>query len=272
MRTIKPIIPWLGGKRRLIPKIVPLIQENLTEDNTYFEPFVGGGAIFLALEHPKTVIGDNNPDLINLYECVRDDYKQVITYYDRLPNTEKRYYQIREMDRNSNFSRCNRFFKAARFMYLSKTCFGSIMYNKRGEINVAYGKHPERPFYAQEKDMYRMSQLLKNTEIHLADFSETIKEAKSGDVVYLDPPYLTGEIKKFYSYGKDLSLQKLKAHCDELDKKDVRFIVSHSKSEQVKSSFCNYNMLPVNVFRDMDFNNKTKDRNKAEYIITNIDL
>lgn len=272
MKSLKPIIPYYGGKRKIAPLIATIIRSQLKEDSTYYEPFIGGGAVYLELNHPKSVIGDVVPDLINMYECIKNDWQKVKFHYDLLPNNKKRYYQIRNFDRNPYFESRDRYFKAGRFIYLCRTAFGSCRWNQYGQMNQSYSQHSDRPYYLDDIDLIRMQKLLKTTEIHHASFEETIKEAKKGDVIYLDPPYVDTKYDQYWiTKFKHSDLETLKTHCDELDKKGVKFILSHSSSEYVKDLYQDYNIISLEMFRDIQYKDATPKRTSKEVLITNID-
>lgn len=272
MKRIKPLMPYCGGKRKVAPMLANIIRPYLQDGVTYYEPFVGGGAVYLELNHPNSVIGDVVPDLINLYRCIRDDYKKVLWYYGKLPNNYLSYYMIRDFDRNPHFKTRDNYFKAARFLYLCKTGFGSCRFNQYGLANQSYFQHPERSIEIDEGNMLLASRLLKKTEINLGDFSETLSTAKAGDIAYLDPPYIDTNFDRYWiKKFKQDELMQLKTQCDELDSKGVYFILSHSSNESVRELYQNYHFMSLQAFCDYHWQSNTNSRYRDEYLITNID-
>lgn len=270
MRSIKPLIPYFGGKRRIAPQIAHIVRSELREESVYYEPFVGAGAVYLELEHPNSVIGDIVPDLINMYECIRDDYERVAFYYDKMPNTEKRFYQIRDFDRSPYYESRDRFFKAARYIFLCRTSFGSCRWNQLGQMNRSYGKNPERPYYLDSVQLLRISRLLKTTDIRLDSFDDTLKTIKKGDVAYLDPPYIDTVYDQYWlDKFKKSDIKTLKQCCDDLENKGAKFILSHSFNTYVQELYQDYTILSYDTYRDIK--SRMSERYDKEVLITNID-
>lgn len=266
---IKPIIVYYGGKRKNAPYIVPLIRDHLAEDGTYYEPFVGGGAVWLALEHNKNVIADVLPDLINMYECLQENPQQVLFHYSHLKNDRENYYIIRNLDRNPNFYKVSKYFKAARFIYLTITGYGCVRYNSKGLHNQSYFRFPERDISLNQEDFYGTHNLLKNTEVKLQSFKETLKLPREGDFVYLDPPYI--ETKDSF-YDKNFQFEdmvKLKKCCDELTERGVKFALSHSKNNKVNYLFKDYKKRELRAKRSMKRTKRSYVRSESDYLITN---
>lgn len=261
---------YYGGKRKDAKHIVPLIRENLTKDNTYYEPFVGGGAVWLELNHNKNVIGDIVPDLMNMYECIQKEPQEVLTHYKQFKNCKEDFYRVRSLDRDSQYSELSNSFKAARYIFLTKTSFGSATFNKKGQINQAYYNLPERSIEINEKDYRAMNELLQDTELLLQSFEITLKEPQEGDFVYLDPPYIESRYDRYYTDKFTFDdMVVLKECCDELDKKGVKFALSHSKNEKVNELFKEYNKRELSVSRTLLYSGKTLDEKETDYLITN---
>ena len=138
---ISPILKWVGGKRQLLSEIMPLINKNCS---TYVEPFVGGGAVFFELQPKKAIINDFNSELINVYQVVRDNVEELILALERHNelNSEEYFYEVRGLDRTEQFQYITEVEKAARIIYLNKTCFnGLYRVNAAGHFNSPYGKY-----------------------------------------------------------------------------------------------------------------------------------
>lgn len=266
---IKPFINYYGGKRKDAKHIVPLIREHLAEDGTYYEPFVGGGAIWLALEHDKNYIADVLPDLINMYDCVKENPQKVLFHYDYLPNNRENYLKIRNFDRNPYFSQVSKYFKAARFIYLSITGYGCVRYNSKGQNNQSYFRHPERDIALDLNDYFAVHELLQKTEVKLQSYEETLKLPQKGDFVYLDPPYIETKDNFYDKNFKFEDMVKLKKCCDELTECGVKFALSHSKNEKVNDLFTDYKRREIKVKRNMKRTKDPRYNGEFDFVITN---
>lgn len=267
---IKPVINYFGGKRRIAGEVAQLIRANLSATGTYYEPFVGGGAVWLALEHDKNVIADVVPDLILMYKTIQESPDTVWQILNRFPNTKADYYKIRNFDRNPNFKRTSNEFQSARFIYTCITAFGSTRYNSKGQMNQSYFGHPERKVMAVEEDYLGLVERLKYTEVYEQSFEKTLQYPKQGDFVYLDPPYINA---KYDQYWKDKfklkDMQVLKECCNELDNRGVRFALSHAASEEVNDLFSGYNRSDLSVEMCIKYYEQGGRRKEHEYLITN---
>lgn len=203
--NLKPIIKWAGGKRQLyheIKKYIPL------DFNTYYEPFVGGGAVLFNLAPRSAVVNDSNTELINLYNVVKskDKLEQLITSLKEHKNTEDYYYKLREQDRNDSYARKSDIEKASRFIFLNKTGYnGLYRVNSKGHFNVPFGKY-KNPDYVNEEGLRNVHHYLNNNDVTFLnkDFEDAVKCAKSGDFIYFDPPYdPLNETSSFTSYTKN---------------------------------------------------------------------
>lgn len=191
--------------------------------------------------------------------------------YERFINDEDFYYTLRNFDRNPNFYRTDKYFRSARFIFLNKCAFGACRFNQKGQANQSYFKHPERPVFLNEEDLYELHYLLKNTEIKLASFDETIEGAQEGDVVYLDPPYIDSRYDQYWiEKFKHSDIKTLKTHCDRLNEKGVYFILSHSSNEFVFQLYQEYNIVSLNTARNIKWQNRDFEKFDGEFIITNI--
>ena len=139
----KPFVKWAGGKRQIIDKLKKHLPEKF---DTYYEPFVGGGALLFELSPKKAVINDSNAELINVYRCLCDEDKfkkmcSVLNHYEK-EHSEEFYYEIRNKDRSiSSYNRLSDYTKAARTIYLNKACFnGLYRVNSKNQFNVPFGK------------------------------------------------------------------------------------------------------------------------------------
>lgn len=194
----KPIMKWAGGKTQMLKDIMPKVPKTY---GRYIEPFIGGGALFFALNPEAAVIADSNPELINMYKEVANHTKKVLSYLKKYKNTKEDFYEVRGLDWK-NLSKPE---AAARTVYLNKTCFnGLYRVNKKGQFNVPYGKY-KAPNYCDEKALYAAAEVLKRTEIVCGDYLIVLeKYARPGDFIFLDPPYLPiSEYADFKRYTKE---------------------------------------------------------------------
>ena len=196
--AVKPILKWAGGKSQLISQLLPHVPERF---GTYIEPFVGGGAMFFALQPDRAVLSDSNPELVNLYRQIATKVESVIGYLKRYHNTAEAYYEVR----SQKWQELPPPKAAARTIFLNRTCFnGLYRVNRKGEFNVPYGRYAN-PRICDEENLRAASQVLKRAEILCGDFAEVLEaRAKSGDFVFLDPPYLpVGKWGDFKRYTKE---------------------------------------------------------------------
>lgn len=251
-----PIVKWVGGKRQLMFELLKNMPENY---NRYFEPFIGGGALFFELQPDNAYISDMNEELINLYQVVRDNVDELIIDLQKHDISKEYFMEIRNIDRTEDYENWSNVQKASRFIYLNRTCFnGMYRVNSKGEFNVPFG-HYKNPRIIDENNLINCSNLLQRTEIKHADFSEILTKAQKGDFVYFDPPYVPlSETSSFTSYTKDgfdLDMQfKLRDVCDELDSMGVKFLLSNSDTKLVNELYENYNIKKVFASRQINAN------------------
>lgn len=251
-----PIVKWVGGKRQLMFELLKNMPKSY---NRYFEPFIGGGALFFELQPENAYISDMNEELINLYQVVRDNVDELITDLQKHDISKEYFMEIRNIDRTEDYENWSSVQKASRFIYLNRTCFnGMYRVNSKGEFNVPFG-HYKNPRIVDENNLINCSNLLQRTEIRHADFSEILTKVQKGDFVYFDPPYVPlSETSSFTSYTKDgfdIDMQfKLRDVCDELDSMGVKFLLSNSDTKLVNELYENYNIKKVFASRQINAN------------------
>lgn len=203
-----PLLKWAGGKRLLLKDILPIVPTNF---NKFYEPFLGGGALFFSLKPNYSILSDNNCELINCYIQVRDHAEQVITSLNTFNNSEDDYYRIR------NKVLTDKVAQAARFIYLTTLSFNGIhRVNLKGEFNVPYG-HRTHLKPCNESKIRSASETLTHSKLHCMDFQESVSDAQEGDLIYFDPPYTVahnnnGFIKynsKIFSWNDQIRLSEL---------------------------------------------------------------
>ena len=267
-----PIVKWVGGKRQLMFELIKNMPKSY---NRYFEPFIGGGALFFELQPEQAYISDMNEELINLYSVVRDNVYELIKDLSKHEVSKEYFLEIRNIDRTEQYTELSDVERASRFIYLNRTCFnGMYRVNSQGQFNVPFG-HYKNPRIIDENNLLNCSELLKKTEIKCADFSEILTKVKKGDWVYFDPPYVPfNDTSSFTSYTKDgfdINMQfKLRDVCDELDNKGVKFMLSNSDTKLVNELYVNYEIKKV--FASRQINANADGRGKiTEVLVRNYD-
>lgn len=279
-QNIKPFVKWAGGKTQLLSELLKYIPNKF---NTYFEPFVGGGALLFALQPKSFVINDSNVDLISAYRMFLTDdnvRKLMIALSDyemhHSANPEQYYYSIRNMDSNPEFRNINddRLY-ATRLIYLNKACFnGLYRTNSRGQFNVPFGKKSVVKLY-DRNNFLNISQYFMNSNavIENIDYAKSVQKAKKEDFVYFDPPYDNSEEKHLFttyngnSFGKQEQIRLFETF-KELSNKGVYCMLSNSNTEFIRNLYKDYNIHEVYARRNI--NSKGGGRGKvSELIITN---
>lgn len=260
MTLVKPVLKWVGGKRQLLPEIEKYIPKEI---ETYYEPFLGGGAVLFHLQPQQAIVSDLNEELINVYQVIKENVDELIKELNnkkKYENTQETYYRIRELDRNSRkMKRLTKVERAARILYLNRTCYnGLYRVNSSGEFNTPFGSY-RNPNIVNETTLRAVHQYLRQSNIQFfcQDFEQTIQQAKQGDFVYLDPPYApiskTSNFTGYNGGGFGLEEQeRLKYLCDELDKKKVKFLVSNSDCETIRQLYKDYNIVVIKAKRSVN--------------------
>lgn len=265
----KPVIKWVGGKRQLINELKSFLPKKY---NRYFEPFIGGGALFFSLKHHNSFISDYNHELTNLYSIIKEKPNELIENLKKHKNTEEYYYEIRALDRDEKkYKRLSNVSKASRFIYLNKTGFnGLYRVNQNGQYNVPYGKY-KHPVWLDEKNLLDCSQLLAHTEIQTGDFEIIKQHLKAEDFVYFDPPYAPLNKSSFTSYthnGFDYDMQqRLKNLCDYIDSIGAYFMLSNSYTEYILDLYKNYDIKTVMANRAVNCKATGRSKIKEVFVI-----
>ena len=272
----KPFVKWAGGKRQILDKLNKYIPTNF---DTYYEPFVGGGALLFDLSPKKAVINDSNEELMNVYNvlCDYSKYSKMCKLLNKYEanHSEEFYYEIRNMDKEKSFTRISDYKKAARTLYLNKSCFnGLYRVNKKGEFNVPFNKNKKVNTYDGENllNVYAyLSNKENNIKILCVDFEDAVSNAKKGDFVYFDPPY-DSETSTFNSYTEDgfnkEEQRRLARVFKELDKKGVYVMLSNHNTTLIRELYKDFNINLIEAKRSI--NSKGNKRgNVEEVIITN---
>jgi DNA adenine methylase len=195
---VRPFLKWAGGKTRLLPTLRVSLPPKAFK--RYFEPFLGGAALFFDLAPNQAFLNDSNPDLINCYHIVRDRPDDLLAALKCFKMTEPEYYKIRALD-PEKLSEVDR---AARLIYLNKTCYnGLYRVNKQGQFNTPYGRYSNVTLL-DPANLASASKLLRRASLSCADYRAVLAVAQKGDFVYLDPPYVPiGKFSDFKRYTKE---------------------------------------------------------------------
>ena len=275
MLKAKPFVKWAGGKRSVIDKLTKLLPEKY---NTYYEPFVGGGALLYELQPKKAVINDYNSELMNVYSCIKDENKFAnmcsILNKHEMNHSEEYYYEIRDLDKNkTKFNKLTDYKRAARTIYLNKACFnGLYRVNSKNEFNVPFGKKTKVNTY-DGPNLGIIHCLLNFNDIKIlsTDFEESVKNAKKGDFIYFDPPY-DSDTSTFNNYtengfGKEQQRRLAKVFKD-LDERGCYVMLSNYNTGLIKELYKGYNFNYITVSRNIGAS--ASNRGKVqEVIITN---
>ena len=231
-KPTKPFLKWPGGKRWLTSHILGLLDG--CQFRRYFEPFLGGGALFFAFEPRNAVLSDINGDLINTYIQVRRRPLELIACLRQLPVNEATYRSLRNENPKRSIDR------AIRFLYLNRTAFGGIYrLNRNGDFNVPFGGGGRTPAPLWEQDLLiSASRRLKKASLICGDFEDVLAEAGAGDLVYCDPTYtVTHDNNGFVRYNERNfcwdDQERLAATCQQVARRGATVLVSNADHEKV---------------------------------------
>lgn len=263
VNSTKPILKWAGGKTQLIQELLKRFPDNF---NNYIEPFIGGGALFFHTQPSKSIIADINPELINLYKVIRDNPIDVIDILKGFDNNEVFFYDIRSWKTRE----LTDIMQAARTLYLNKTCFnGLYRVNKKGEFNTPYGNY-KNPNFVNEQGILEASKALQKTTIVNLSYKDTLeKYAQSGDLIFLDPPYLpinnSEDFKRYtkegFTYEDHVELSEYVTKLSDLG---CHVILTNSNSPQVYDL---YSKFDISVIKTKRFINSDSKKRTGEDVI-----
>ncbi|MDD6403089.1 MAG: DNA adenine methylase [Mollicutes bacterium] len=274
----KPFVKWAGGKRQILDKLIKYVPEDF---NTYYEPFVGGGALFFELSPKNAVINDSNEELINVFRCIKDEEKLTkmcneLNHHEA-NHSEEYYYKIRNIDRDKNkFNRLSDYKRAARTIYLNKACFnGLYRVNSKGEFNVPFGKKLKVNTYeGQNIGIIHAYLNFNNIKILSIDFEEAVKDAKEGDFIYFDPPY-DSDTSTFNSYTEDGFSKdeqiRLSNVFKNLSDRGCYVMLSNHNTVLINELYKDFYIHKITAKRNINSNGKKRGK-VEEVIITNYEI
>jgi len=269
----QPFLKWVGGKRQIIPQIKKYMPENY---NRYFEPFVGGGALFFDLEPKKAYINDINKILVSAYKNIKNHPYEIIKKLEDLQkifyekNNEERkiyFYEIRDAFNNTEY---NLFLKTSYMIFLNKTCYnGMYRENSKGKFNVPFGRY-KNPKILDKENILAVSKLLTNTIITNCSFEKAVENAESGDFIYFDPPYhplsITSNFTSYSNGGFTKEDQlKLRDVFKDLDKRNCFVMLSNSDTEFIREIYEEFTQKTVSAARSI--NCKAAGREKINELL-----
>ena len=268
---LKPIIKWVGGKGQLLPEIMRLAPEKY---DTYYEPFLGGGAVLCALKPKRAVVSDANGELINMYQTVKSNAEELLELLEDFQNrdNEKFFYEIRAMDRQEGFENVDRTLKVTRLIYLQKACYnGLYRVNSRNQYNTPWGKK-KGGLICDRKTVGNLHEFLSLNDITImhADFEEVTATAKEGDFVYFDPPYIplseTASFTRYTAKGfSPADQERLAQTFFSLAEKGVKVMLSNSDTKLTRKLYRKGNIHTVQANRLL--NCKAEKRGKTNEVI-----
>ncbi len=267
--TLKPLIKWAGGKSRMIHHLT----NNMIEINgTYYEPFIGGGALFLHLQPKKWVINDTNKQLIDLWIQIENYPVQLYEELQSIANdylnseNKKDFYLIKRDFFNNSPT-------PALLIFLNKTCFnGLYRVNKNGKFNVPWNKN-ENPHFPTLEHIISISTFMNRTdgEIRCVNWEEAISDIEENDFIYFDPPYYPKNSTSFTTYTKDNftidDQKKLASKISEL--KNINIMMSNSNVPKVFELYSSFIIQEIPLSRSINSDKAKRKKSDCELIITN---
>ena len=249
---IKPFLKWAGGKRQLLAEIKKHLPDDIN-NYTYYEPFLGAGAVFFDLLPEQAVINDFNEQLILTFNAIKENINELIALLKKYQkkNDKDYFYKIRNIDRDAEkFLKLSNIEKAARFIFLNKTCFnGLYRVNSKGFFNVPYGKY-KNPAICEENILYQISNYLNSGKIKIlnCDFEIAVSTADKNSFIYFDPPYHSPDKKIFTSYQADgfneKEQERLRNVILKLTNQGVKCLLSNSDTEFIRELY-NYKIFKI---------------------------
>lgn len=264
-----PFLKWAGGKSQLLTTFDRFFPETF---QNYFEPFLGGGAVFFHLYGTRpqfnAFLSDGNQELINAYQVVRDQVDALCRSLSKHKNESDYFYSVRAQD----VAKLSRVERASRLIYLNKTCFnGLYRVNSKGHFNVPFGSY-KNPRLCDEANLHAVAAALSTAHLDCATFESVLQRAKRGDFVYFDPPYQPlSTTSNFTGYTKssftEEDQQRLADLASQLKAKGCFVMLSNSDNEFIRKIYRRFNVHTVLATRAI--NCRADRRGKiSELVIT----
>lgn len=271
---LKPFTKWAGGKRQLIPELTALMPK---EYDRYFEPFVGGGALFFETLPPVAVINDSNTYLIRVYEQIKENVDGLISLLEEHQrNNSKEYYlKIRSVDRDGTINHMSHMEQAARLLYMLRVDFnGLYRVNSKNQFNVPYGRY-KKPKIVNEELLRSISNYLNMSDVTVLneDFELAVSAAQGGDFVYFDPPYApVSETSSFTAYTNDgfglKEQERLRDTFVALTQRGVKVMLSNSDVPIIHKLYEKIPGVDLRIVRATRMiNSKASDRGQVNEVL-----
>lgn len=231
-----------GGKQRLLRHIMHYLPSQFK--GRFVEPFVGGGSVFLALSPQQALLSDINLELIELYRGLQQHPEQVWDIFQAFPPTKEDYYKIRD----SSLDELDLASRAARTLYLSRTCFkGMWRHNVHGQFNVGYGGQ-DRRWVIDKEMLLEVSNRLACADLQVSDFEAVVASCGEGDFIFVDPPYRPGEREIFrhhYAYCEFsyIAQKRLADVLESAAQRGVRWAMTNSSHEDIVKLYHDYRVF-----------------------------
>lgn len=266
--TITPLFRWAGSKRKVLPVLAAHWQSS---HRRYVEPFAGSAALFFKIQPEKAILGDINEGLIEAYEVIRDRPDDVHQAVSRIRRGETSYYKVRAQ----NPRRMGAFGRAVRFVYLNRYCFNGIFRtNRNGQFNVPYA-HIKPGIIPPIEDFRKCAALLQRASLRCGDFGAIISTVRSGDFVYLDPPYAVESRRVFREYDQReftmRDLERLGEHLQTIHRKNATFVVSYADCSEARKVFQQWPSRRIRVRRHIA-GFASNRRTAFELLVTNLEI
>ena len=265
--VVKPFLRWAGSKRKQVPTLARFWNSKYPR---YVEPFAGSACLFFSLQPQDALLSDKNAELIDAYEIIRQHPTEIYRKLQRLKRCRETYYRLRKHD-PSDLREIDR---AVRFLFLNRNCFNGIYRtNLQGGFNVPFSDSRTGTFVT-EGEFLAAAEMLRRAELKASDFSQILTKTKSGDFVYMDPPYAINSRRMFREYGAEAftleDLRRLTGELGRLDRRGVHFVLSYAYGTQSKRIAEHWNAVRIRVRRHVA-GFASNRRIAYEHIITNID-
>ncbi|MGF1507507.1 MAG: DNA adenine methylase [Chloroflexi bacterium] len=264
MTAYQPFLKWAGGKSSLLPQYEPLLPKGGVR--AYFEPFVGSGAVFFYLRSKEAFaenwhLSDANPELLNVYRAVRDQLPELLAELrvHRQQHSKDHYYSVRAWDRNGDWSQIPPVQRAARMLYLNRTCYNGLWrVNQRGQFNVPMGRY-DKPRIVNAARLRAAHKALQGVSLRVTHFRAVLERAAPGDFVYFDPPYVplnaTANFTEYSRYGFSTDDQRELAEVFRaLADRGCRVMLSNSDTPLVHELYADFRIERVHARRSINVN------------------
>jgi len=276
LQEAKPFVKWAGGKTQLLGPLSSIIPDSF---NDYFEPFIGGGAMFFYLAsrnltQKRVFLSDINSELINVYKCLRDKLDlllaKLINHQEKyIQDRTTYYYKLRGLTYDDDLER------AAQLITLNKTCYnGLYRVNKKGMFNVPMGQY-KNPLICDTANLKKVSSILNRRDIGIEcmEYQQMLRQAREGDFVYLDPPFSpiseTANFTEYTAGGFVMEDQiNLARVFRSLDRRKCKVVLSNSDCALVRNLYKEFKVMTVSSLRSINCKSVKRKGNK-ELIIYN---